>query len=162
MIKSIFAYFIIHCIFLTGCETPTPIKTPEPTQYYKTCCELMGAQTADRFTAKATSYYPDSSALEGGYNDRKGKPLKTLQSFIAGKTDGVTVAMDATAFAYGQILCSPTLNQSYSARIKLEVKDTGGAFKGKGRTRIDVCSGSKKDSLDARLNRMLDLEVCQY
>lgn len=142
-------------------ETETPVPLPEEPPVIKTCCELIGMKTKDNFSSVSTSYYPDPSPLEGGFVDRKGKPLKTLQQFIAGKADAVTVAMDIPAFPYGQVLCSPTLNQSYSSRIKLEVKDTGGAFKGKGRSRIDVCSGSKKDSLDGRLNKRIDLEVCE-
>src|SRR5215204_6927207 len=56
------------------------------------------------FTSRGTGYYPDSSALEGGFVDRRGAPLKTLQQFLAGEASYVSVAMDVNAFSYGQHL----------------------------------------------------------
>src|SRR5438067_2492386 len=56
------------------------------------------------FTARGTGYYPDGSALEGGFVDRKGVGLKTLQQFLAGSATYVSVAMDVNAFKYGQRL----------------------------------------------------------
>jgi len=90
--------------------------------------------------ARATGYYPDSSALEGGYKDMRGKPLHTLQDYLAGRAPYVSVAMDNKAgIKYGQKLSIPELNQHYGKNIPFRVVDTGSAFRGKGTSRIDIC-----------------------
>src|ERR1700754_2637474 len=62
------------------------------------------------FVAKGTAYYPDSSAMQGGFVDRKGAKLRTLQQFLDGKAEYVSVAMDSNAFPYGQRLRIKELN----------------------------------------------------
>lgn len=112
-------------------------------------------------TAKATGtgYYPDNSAMEGGYVDRKGAKLRTLQDFLAGKADYVSVAMDKNMnIPYGTKLRIPELEKKYGRSIEFRVVDTGGAFTGKGNSRIDICTGSKKDSLDSTINGPLTLQ----
>lgn len=113
--------------------------------------------SGDTFTAKGTGYYPSSSAMEGGFVDRKGAKLRTLQQFLAGKAEYVSVAMDTKAFGYGQHLRIKELEAKYDRTIDFRVVDTGGAFKGKGRTRIDVCTGSAKDSVDSTINGKLTI-----
>ena len=39
------------------------------------------------------------------------------------------------------------------------VVDTGGAFRGKGRTRIDICTANRSASLDSTINGRLNIEV---
>ena len=68
--------------------------------------EAVGASSDEisvqsSFTSKGTGYYPSSSSMQGGYVDRLGKPLKTLQSFLNGSAAYVSVAMDSTALKYG-------------------------------------------------------------
>lgn len=112
-------------------------------------------------TAKATGtgYYPDNSAMEGGYVDRKGAKLRTLQDFLAGKADYVSVAMDKNMkIPYGTKLRIPELEKKYGRPIEFRVVDTGGAFTGKGNSRIDICTASKKDSLDSTINGPLTLQ----
>lgn len=111
------------------------------------------------FVARGTGYYPDPSPLEGGYNDRKGKPLKTLQQFLAGDADYVAVAMDSTTFKYGQRLRIKELDSKYGRSIVFRVVDTGGAFKGKGRTRIDICTKNEQASLDPTINGRLHIDA---
>ena len=111
------------------------------------------------FTAKVTAYYPDSSAMEGGYVDRKGAKLRTLQQFLEGKADYVSVAMDTLAFAYGQRLRIRELDAKYGKAIVFKVVDTGGAFKGKDKTRIDVCVANRSASLDASVNGRVTIDV---
>src|SRR5947208_1712125 len=53
------------------------------------------------FVSHGTGYYPSSSQLEGGFNDRQGKRLHTLQQYLAGSADYVSIAMDSSAFKYG-------------------------------------------------------------
>jgi 3D (Asp-Asp-Asp) domain-containing protein len=114
---------------------------------------------ASGFRTKLTGYYPDSSALEGGFKDRLGKPLHTLQQYLNGDASYVSVAMDSSAFAYGTKLRIPSLEAKYGRRIEFRVVDTGGAFRGKGTSRMDVCVASYKASLDPVVNGSVDVEV---
>lgn len=111
------------------------------------------------FTARGTGYYPDSSALEGGFVDRAGKPLHTLQQYLAGSAPYASVAMDSKAFSYGTRLRIHELETKYGRSIIFRVVDTGGAFVGKGRTRIDICTASNKASLDPTINGTLHIDV---
>ncbi len=116
-------------------------------------------RVASSFTARGTGYYPDSSALEGGFKDRLGKPLHTLQQHLAGNAPYVAVAMDSTAFKYGTRLRIRELETKYGRSIVIRVVDTGGAFRGKGRSRIDICTASNKESLDPTINGTLHIDV---
>ncbi|HTL86614.1 MAG TPA: SH3 domain-containing protein, partial [Acidimicrobiia bacterium] len=98
--------------------------------------------SGDIFTARGTGYYPDSSALEGGFVDRKGVRLRTLQAYLNGSAEYVSVAMDTRAFSYGQKLRIKQLEQKYNRVIEFRVVDTGGAFQGRGRSRIDICTAN--------------------
>jgi 3D (Asp-Asp-Asp) domain-containing protein len=111
------------------------------------------------FTSRGTGYYPSSSALEGGFNDRVGKKLRTLQQFLAGTADYASVAMDSNAFKYGTRLRIKELDAKYGRAIVFRVVDTGGAFRGKGRTRIDICTANERASLDPTINGTLHIEV---
>jgi 3D (Asp-Asp-Asp) domain-containing protein len=111
------------------------------------------------FTSKGTGYYPSSSALEGGFVDRKGAKLRTLQQFLAGQASYVSVAMDSNAFPYGQHLRIKELEEKYGRAIDFRVVDTGGAFRGRGRTRIDICVANRSASLDASINRTLHIDA---
>lgn len=111
------------------------------------------------FTSRGTGYYPDSSALEGGFNDRVGKRLRTLQQFLAGNAEYASVAMDTNAFKYGTRLRIKELDAKYGRPIVFRVVDTGGAFRGKGRSRIDICTANRSASLDPTINGTLHIEV---
>lgn len=109
------------------------------------------------YRARGTGYYPDSSALEGGFVDRKGAPLHTLQDFLSGKAPYVSVAMDSHAFPYGTQLRIPELEAKYGRAIPFRAVDTGGAFVGKGTSRIDICTANARASLDPTINGPLTL-----
>jgi hypothetical protein len=111
------------------------------------------------FVARGTGYYPDGSALEGGFKDRKGLPLHTLQQYLAGQAADVSVAMDSNAFPYGQHLRIHELEAKYGRAIDFRVVDTGGAFRGKGRTRIDICVKNNAASLDPTINGQLHIDA---
>ena len=111
------------------------------------------------FTSRGTGYFPDSSALEGGFKDRVGKPLHTLQQFLSGSAPYVSVAMDSSAFKYGTRLRIRELETEHGKAIIFRVVDTGGAFRGKGRSRIDICTASNKASLDPVINKTLHIDV---
>ena len=125
--------------------------------------EVGGSQDEIRvtsaFTSRGTGYYPDSSALEGGFNDRIGKKLRTLQQFLAGNAEYVSVAMDKSAFKYGTRLRIREFDAKYGRSIIFRVVDTGGAFRGKGRARIDICVANRSASLDKTVNGTLHIEV---
>lgn len=111
------------------------------------------------FVSHGTGYYPDGSALEGGFVDRKGVRLKTLQQFLAGQSEYVSVAMDSSAFGYGQHLRIKELDAKYGRAIDFRVVDTGGAFRGRGKSRIDICVANRKASLDPTVNGTLHVEA---
>ena len=110
-----------------------------------------------KYKARGTGYYPDASPLEGGFVDRRDQPLRTLQDFLSGKANYVSVAMDSKAFPYGTKLRIPELEAKYGKQIEFRVVDTGGAFVGKGTSRIDICTANKKASLDPVINGPLTL-----
>ena len=111
------------------------------------------------FTSKATGYYPSGSALEGGFVDRKGVKLHTLQQFLAGQAAYVSVAMDSSAFPYGQHLRIQELEAKYGRAIDFRVVDTGGAFRGRGRSRIDICVANRSASVEPSINRTLHIDA---
>lgn len=111
------------------------------------------------FTSRGTGYYPHSSALEGGFNDRLGKKLRTLQQFLAGDAEYAAVAMDSNTFKYGTRLRIKELDAKYGKAIVFRVVDTGGAFRGKGRARIDICTANEAASLDPTINGTLHIDV---
>ena len=116
-------------------------------------------RTVGSFVSRGTGYYPASNSMEGGFLDRKGAKLRTLQQFLAGRADYVSVAMDSKAFAYGQRLRIKELEAKYGRSIVFRVVDTGGAFRGKGKTRIDICTANRSASLDSTINGRLNIEV---
>lgn len=111
------------------------------------------------YKARGTAYYPDNSTLEGGFYDRLGKPLQTLQDHLAGKASYVSVAMDMNAFPYGTKLRIPELEKKYQRLLEFRVVDTGSAFQGKGTSRIDVCVINLSASYNATINGPLTLVV---
>jgi 3D (Asp-Asp-Asp) domain-containing protein len=102
------------------------------------------SQHGGQFKSFKTGYFPDSSEMQGGYVDRKGKPLQTLQNYLRGRAPYVSVAMDHTdrRFPYGTMLRIPDLEKRYGRCILFRVVDTGGAFVGRGHSKIDVCNDS--------------------
>jgi 3D (Asp-Asp-Asp) domain-containing protein len=153
MTRSLLAttLFVGVTLFMSACS---------PTGGEESVAQAEGAYT-ESFTAEATAYYPDSSALEGGFVDRKGKRLQTLQQFLDGEADYVSVAMDTKAFSYGQRLRIHELEEKYEREIVFRVVDTGGAFRGKGRSRIDVCVQNEAASLDPSVNSTLTIDVVE-
>ena len=119
------------------------------------------------YPAKGTAYFPDDSAMEGGFEDRIGNELHTLQDFLEGTAPYVSVAIDNVASAdytpprYGAQLCIPELNAKYRQKIDLRAVDTGSAFRGKKFSRVDVCVENKAASMDPTINGALTLVVCQ-
>lgn len=111
------------------------------------------------YLARGTGYFPDPSPMEGGYHDRRGRPLATLQAFLDGEAPYVSVAMDTTVFPYGARLRIPELEREHGRPIVFRVVDTGGVFAGRGTERIDICTANDPASRDAVVNGPLHLVV---
>ena len=120
--------------------------------------------------AKGTGYFPENSAMEGGFKDRRGKDLQTLQDYLSGKSKYVSVAMDKNAkIPYGKGLHIKELDRKYADTLKklgkehidFRVVDTGGAFTNKGTGRIDIATANRKASLDPTINGPLTLQFQQ-
>jgi peptidoglycan hydrolase-like protein with peptidoglycan-binding domain len=109
------------------------------------------------YRARGTGYYPAATKLEGGAKDRLGNPLHTLQDYLSGKAPYVSVAMDSKAFPYGTKLRIPELEAQYGRPIDFRVVDTGGAFRGQGTGRIDICTANQRAADDPTINGPLTL-----
>jgi len=138
-----------------------PSPTPHfPAQASPSVERVIPASPASSkaYSAKGTGYFPKHVGQEGGPNDMIGKPLHTLQAFLAGKAPYVSVAMDKQAgLPYGTKLRIPELEKKYGRPIEFRVVDTGSAFKGKGTSRIDICVRDFAASLEETLNGHLTL-----
>mgnify|MGYP001612446826 FL=1 len=135
---------------------PPPRTTTTPPTTPPDLCKRMGT-TAYTYPARGTGYYPANTAMEGGFYDRIGNPLKTLQDYLAGRVDYVSVAMDQHTFPYGTELCIPELEQRYGRQIIFKVVDTGSAFTGMGTSRIDISTANTQASYDNTVNGSLTL-----
>lgn len=108
------------------------------------------------FRASVSCYYPTDETfptkeqeLEGGSLDMMGNPLRTLEEFLEGKTRYVSCAMDRLlGIPYGTRLVIPTLDVQHGKEIVLRVVDCGGAFRGKGFDRLDICRRDKEKAND--------------
>lgn len=106
------------------------------------CIPGQVTQHAGKHRSFKTGYFPYNDEMQGGYFDRKGKPLQTLQRYLRGQAAYVSVAMDHTdrRFPYGTMLRIPQLEKIYGRCILFRVVDTGGAFVGRGASKIDLCN----------------------
>lgn len=154
----------------TGCVSApvTPSgslsSAPHAEPVTDSCCAMAWGMKDGpvHHVARGTSYYPDPSPMEGGYLDAYGDRLRTLQGFLAGRDEYVSVAYDQKSF--GKVkrkICIPELNASYGKPIKFLISDTGGRFYGKGWTKLDVCTANKATSLDKRINQALTVVECK-
>lgn len=111
------------------------------------------------YKAKGSGYYPFNSKLEGGFTDRRGAKLRTLQDYLDGKAEYVSVSMDKyLTIKYGTKFRIPELEKKYNKQIEFRVVDTGDAFNHKGYTRLDICTRNKEASLEPTINGELTLQ----
>jgi len=88
------------------------------------------------FQARVTGYWPYAAKsaaevkMEGGHNDRKGKPIHTLEQHQADRTAHpyVSVSGDDAIFPYGQRIALDEW-----PGVVFRVVDTGGHFRGRGK-----------------------------
>lgn len=107
------------------------------------------ARAPAQLNAVLTHYWPFKENLtakerrmEGGVNDSNSQPLSTVEDFLSGKSDHVSIAGDDAIFPYGQKVLIPWAGKTLVGRIT----DTGGNFRGlnkvyrvEGREPLDVC-----------------------
>jgi len=111
------------------------------------------------YKAKGSGYFPANTKMEGGTKDTHGNPLLTLQDFLKGNAEYVSCAMDKAVEKkiHGRKFSITELDKKYGKAIEFRVVDTGGAFKDKGYTRIDICTASSSDTLEPTINGWLTL-----
>ena len=108
--------------------------------------------------AKGSAYFPAPSRMEGGFTDRRGVALNTLQDFLEGKAKYVSVAVDKhLPLKYGAPLRIRGLEARFGKAIEFRVVDTGDAFDNKRYSRIDICVRNQAASLDPVINGSLTL-----
>lgn len=152
-------------IFTIASCTVSPPKTVEvaPTPVIeKSCCQETWGTTlkSGPYKTKLTAYYPANDPIEGGFTNRYGGSLHTLQSYLDDREDHVSVALDKDLGRVKRKLCSPQMNEYYVKNVKLFVEDTGSAFTGKGFSRADICVANRKSSFDTLVNSTVDLFEC--
>lgn len=111
------------------------------------------------FKSKLTGYFPHNSRMQGGYFDRKGYELFTLQAYLRGEAPYVAVAMDPKVAKYGSQIRIPELEKLYGRPIDFRLVDTGGRFIGRGTAKIDICNETRADAYDRSVNRRLTVQV---
>lgn len=112
----------------------------------------VGAPGMPKLKVHLTHYYPwdvhtdAERKMEGAPVDRKKNPLHTVEDFLAGKSNYVSLAGDYTLWPYGQKVIVPWGDHSLTGRVV----DTGGHFHGLGKVfrvigaePIDVCVFSR-------------------
>lgn len=146
----------------------------------------LAAPPGEAHSATGTGYYPHNNRMEGGFKDMKGARLNTLQDFLAGKAPYVSIALDQNMYEhviqarrneyrktgnpklkkyltmkpqvrYGDTFRIPELEQKYGRQIVFKAVDTGGAFTGKGFSRVDIANKTRKDTYDKTINGKLTL-----
>ena len=118
------------------------------------------------FTARLTAYFPPppggykntiEARLEGGPLDFMSYPLHSLQSYLAGASPFVSVALDpllmGTIVAYGSRIELPSFSRVFGRPgIPFRAVDKCDRARGRGLEHIDVCVDSYASSQDPRVN----------
>ncbi len=107
------------------------------------------AQERTTHRTVTTLYTTENTPIEGGPKDRCGRKLNTLDDYMNWRAEEVSVAMDRTALPYGTLIRIPEIEKRLKVKdpIPFKVVDTGGAFVGKGFTRMDICVGHSQSTI---------------
>ncbi|PBC31637.1 hypothetical protein APICC_05755 [Apis cerana cerana] len=117
------------------------------------------------YNVTLTAYYPVfDSDNESDYLDVKMKKLRTLQDFLDGRTEFVTVSMDLdSGIPYGTKLCIPELNAKFLRQIPLQARDRSHYNDVKTNSpdfsHIDICVRTEEDTYDNSVNGIVTLYV---
>lgn len=156
------AFSMLAMLSLHGCSSgptqpitaPTPVVSQAPALDQSCCAQAWpGTHSAAKHTTRATGYTPENTTMEGGPHDRYGQPLRTLQKFLDGKAEYVSTAIDQNLGKVKRKICVPELNETFGKPISFYVVDTGGAFKGKGWSRIDIATQDQAHANSSKINR---------
>ena len=91
---------------------------------------------------QTTGYYPDNSAMEGGYYDCFGNRLRTLQQYLSYSAAYVSLAVDPSVIPKKSIVHIDGYVRD-GTPVKFWACDVGGAIKGK---HVDICVANAKES----------------
>ncbi|KZC07180.1 hypothetical protein WN55_08562, partial [Dufourea novaeangliae] len=111
------------------------------------------------------AYYPDfTSDDEFDYLDARLKKLRTLQDFLDGRTEFVTLSMDLdSGIPYGTKVCIPELNAKFSRQIPFQVRDRSHYSDVKTNSpdfsHVDICVRTEEDTYDNSVNGIITLYV---
>ncbi|KAG6800338.1 hypothetical protein HZU73_04334 [Apis mellifera caucasica] len=117
------------------------------------------------YNVTLTAYYPVfDSDNESDYLDVKMKKLRTLQDFLDGRTEFVTVSMDLdSGIPYGTKLCIPELNAKFLRQIPLQARDRSHYNDVKTNSpdfsHVDICVRTEEDTYDNSVNGIVTLYV---
>lgn len=107
---------------------------------------VITSANANTMTLRATGYFPDGyknkrqAKIEGGKYDRHGNLLKTLQDYINGESNYVSVATDPRIIKTGTLFKIKEIPD-----ILFLACDVGSAIK---RKRIDICCDTEQDTFE--------------
>lgn len=141
----------------------------ERAAYAKTREEVARKVAAGgRIRLRLTGYWPwdaktdNERKVEGPPVDRLGRPLHTLEDYLAGKCDHVSLAGDTAAWPYGQKLIIDVGGRQVVGRVV----DTGGNFRGAGKVYkttgaepIDVCVFARATATAWAGGRVVDAQI---
>ncbi|XP_078033254.1 uncharacterized protein LOC144468022 [Augochlora pura] len=111
------------------------------------------------------AYFPDfSSDDESDHLDARMKKLRTLQDFLDGRAEFVTVSMDLdSGIPYGTKVCIPELNEKFGHQIPFQVRDSShyrdGSKKLPDFSHVDICVRTEEDTYDNYVNGIVTLYV---
>ena len=104
-------------------------------------------QIGEEHEVIVTGYYPSDDEIEGGFEDCKGHPLKTLSDYKRGSryNSHVSLAVDPKVISLGCLVNIEGFNDEDNIPILFYACDKGGSIKGK---HVDVCCGNKNQTFD--------------
>ncbi|XP_033333804.2 uncharacterized protein LOC117224777 [Megalopta genalis] len=111
------------------------------------------------------AYFPDfSSDDEFDHLDARMKKLRTLQDFLDGRAEFVTVSMDLdSGIPYGTKVCIPEINEKFGNQIPLQVRDRSHykdvITKSPDFSHVDICVRTEEDTYDSYVNGIVTLYV---
>ena len=80
-----------------------------------------------KYQATGSAYYPKRTKMEGGFLDRMGVKLNTLQDYFNNKAEYVSVAMDKKLeLRYGTVVKIPEIENDYQQVIEFRPGDEEG------------------------------------
>ncbi|CAL7950365.1 unnamed protein product [Xylocopa violacea] len=126
---------------------------------------VLGCSGRAYHNVTLTAYYPDfNSDDRSDYLDVRMKELRTLQDFLDGRAEFVTVAMDLdSGIPYGTKLCIPELNAKFLRQIPLQARDRSHYEDAKTNSpdfsHVDICVRTEEDTYDNSVNGIVTLYV---